>query len=77
MPPPVAWGMDSTPKPVIDRTGDLLPLPPIPYLDSMRWMDWKPAAPLFKIDTLLLPDSAPPSLLGIPSEYERSLPRAS
>jgi hypothetical protein len=74
---PVAWGMDSTPKPVIERTGDLLPLPPIPYLDSMRWMSWKPAAPLLKIDTLLLPDSGPPSLLGIPSEYERSLPRAS
>jgi hypothetical protein len=72
-----ASAMDSTPKPAVDRTGNLLPLPPIPYLDSMRWMSWKPAAPLFKIDTLLLPDRAQPGFLVLPSEYERSLPRMS
>jgi hypothetical protein len=43
-----ASGMDSTPGPAFDRPGNVLPLPPIPYLESMRWMNWKPEAPVFK-----------------------------
>lgn len=72
-----AWGMDSTPRLLFDRAGDLLPLPPIPYLDSMRWMSWKPSAPLFKTDTLLLPDNMQPGLFRLPFEHERSRPRMS
>ena len=73
-----AWGMDNTPTRLpLDRAGNLLPLPPIPYLESMRWMNWKPSAPLFKTDTLMLPDSAQPGFFRIPFEYERSLPRMS
>jgi hypothetical protein len=75
--PTGAAGMDSTPKTTSDRTGYLLPLPPIPHLDSMRWMDWKPSAPLFKVDTLLLPDSTQPGVFRLPSDYERDLPRIS
>jgi hypothetical protein len=71
-----AWGLDSTPRPLLDRAGNLLPLPPIPYLDSMRWMSWKPSAPLFKTDTLLLPDNKQPGL-QFPFEPERSRPRVS
>ncbi|KRR26194.1 hypothetical protein CQ14_21165 [Bradyrhizobium lablabi] len=72
-----AWGMDSTPKLAFDRSGNLLPLPPIPYLESMRWMSWKPSAPVFKTDTLLLPDVPQPGLFQIPSGHERGLPRVS
>jgi hypothetical protein len=50
-----AWGMDGSPKLTMRTVGNLLPLPPIPYLDSMLWMNWKPSAPIFKVDTLLLP----------------------
>ena len=71
-----AWGMDSTPR-LLDRAGNLLPLPPIPYLDSMRWMSWKPDAPVFKTDILLWPDDLQPGHLQLPSEHERSLPRLS
>ena len=53
-----AWGMSSTSRLALDRAGDLLALPPIPYLDSMRWMNWKPDAPVFKTDILLWPDSS-------------------
>ena len=35
-----AWGMDGSPKLARNTAGNLLPLPPIPYLDSMRWMNW-------------------------------------
>jgi hypothetical protein len=72
-----AFGMDSTPRQTVDRAGDLLPLPPIPCLDSMRWISWKPSAPLFKVDTLLLPDSAQPGLFRLPSDHERNLPGVS
>jgi len=71
-----AWGMSSTPRPALDGAGNLLPLPPIPYLESMRWMSWKPDAPVFKTDILLLPDNVQPGHL-LPSEQERSLLRVS
>src|SRR5215217_1548200 len=65
-----AWGMDGSPKKLaMDTAGHLLPLPPIHYLDSMRWMNWKPSAPIFKVDTLLLPDSARPRFFRMPTEY--------
>ncbi len=72
-----AFGMNSTPRMAFDKAGNLLPLPPIPYLESMRWMNWKPDAPVFKTDILLLPDNVQPGHLQLPSEYERSLPRVS
>jgi hypothetical protein len=67
-----AWGMDSTPRPMLDRAGNLLPLPPIPYLESMRWMSWKSDAPVFKTDILLLPDNVQPGRLQLPSEQRVS-----
>ncbi|MBI5323111.1 hypothetical protein [Bradyrhizobium sp.] len=76
LPPIDAWGLDSSPKQAVNRT-DQLPLPPIAYLESMRWMSWKPNAPLFKVDTLLLPDGIQPGQFRLPSDYERDLPRVS
>jgi hypothetical protein len=75
--PAGAFAMDSTPKVTPDRASYLLPLPPIRYLDSMRWMDWKPSVPVFKVDTLLLPDSTQPGVFRLPSDYQRDLPRVS
>ena len=72
-----ASGMDSTSRPAVDGAGNLLPLPPIPYLESMRWMSWKPDAPVFKTDILLLPDGLQPGPLRFPSEHDPSLVRAS
>lgn len=72
-----ASGMDSSLRLTADTAGSLLPLPSIPCLGSMRWMSWKPLPPLFKTDTLILPDSARPGLFRFPSEFERSLPRVS
>ena len=73
--PAGAVAMDSTPKVTSDRAGHVLQLPPIRYLDSMRWMDWKSSAPVFKVDTLLLPDGTQPGVFRLPSDYEPYLPR--
>ena len=75
--PAGAFAIDSTPKEIFDRAGYAIPLPPIRYLDSMRWMDWKPSAPVFKVDTLLLPDRTQPGVFRFPSDYEPGLPRVS
>jgi hypothetical protein len=75
--PAGASAMDSTPKVTSDRAGHALSLPSIRYIDSMRWMDWKPSAPVFKVDTLLLPDSTQPGVFRLPSDYEPDLPRVS
>jgi hypothetical protein len=73
-----AWGTESSPKlPVADRASNLLPLPPIPYLDSMRWMSWKSSAPLPKIYAPLRLESAPSGVFQIPTEYVRTPARTS
>ena len=72
-----AWGMNSTSRHALEWAGNPLPLPPIPYLGSMRWMSWRPDAPVFQTDILLLPDNVHPGQIQLPSEHERSLPRVS
>lgn len=72
-----ALAMDSTPKATSDRADYVPPLPPIRYLDAMRWMDWKPSVPVFKVDTLLLPDSTQPGVFRLPSDYAPDLSRVS
>jgi hypothetical protein len=72
-----ARGMESFSKPEANDSASLLPLPPVPYLESMQWMKWKPSPPLFKIDTLLAPGIGPGGSFQTPSEYERALPRMS
>lgn len=67
---------DSAPKETFDTTGYVLPLPPIRYLDALGWMDWKPSAPVFKVDILLLPDSTQPGVFRLPSDSARGLPHA-
>lgn len=75
--PSAAFALDSTPRQPFDQAGRVLPLPPVRYLDSMRWMDWKPGTPVFKVDTLLLPDRIQPGIFRLPSDYERDLPHVS
>jgi hypothetical protein len=76
--PSSAFTMDSTPNPGDhDQAAPMLSLPPIPYLETMGWMIWTPIAPVFKVDTLLVPDALHPGLLGPPVENGRTLPQVS
>lgn len=65
-----AWGTDNA-KLDADQTVNILPLPPVPYLESMRWLNWKPSPPAFKIDTLLAPSGLPPGSFQLPAQDER------
>ena len=75
--PSSAFAMDSSSKPTFDRAGQAFSLPRVRYLESMRWMDWKPDAPVLKVDTLLLPDRLAPGTFRLPSDYEHNLPSIS
>lgn len=65
-----AWGMDNA-KLDAGQTANILPLPPVPYLESMRWLNWKPNPPAFKIDTLLAPAGFLPGSFQLPAEDDR------
>ncbi|WFU31092.1 hypothetical protein QA635_31650 [Bradyrhizobium brasilense] len=54
-----------------------LPLPPIPYLDTMPWLKWQPAAATMKIDILLPPTSAPTGIWPQPTPHPAGLLAAS
>lgn len=71
-----AYGMESPRAPEAKQgafTG--LPLPPIPYLNTMPWLIWKPATATMKVDTLLPSVTAPwgirpepkPPTIGLPT----------
>ncbi|MCC8936213.1 hypothetical protein H8A99_06800 [Bradyrhizobium sp. Arg68] len=63
-----AYGVESPPRAEATQgafTG--LPLPPIPYLKTMPWLKWQPAAATMKIDILLPPTSAPTGIWPQPT----------
>src|ERR1700740_3119195 len=74
LPSLAAWGMESSPKQAAAKAGDLLPLPPIPYLDSMPWMKWNTSAPTLRIDTLMSPSVTPWGILQTPQDRAKALP---
>ena len=54
-----------------------LPLPPIPYLDTMPRLKWQPATATMKIDILLPPTSAPTGIWPQPTPHPAGLMAAS
>lgn len=39
----------------VDRSPQALPLPPIQYLETMRWLEWPRSPGLFRTDVLIRP----------------------
>jgi hypothetical protein len=68
LPSLAAWGTERSPEQPAARAGDVLPLPPIRYLDSMPWMNWKASAPTLRIDTLMSPSVTPQGVLNSPQD---------
>jgi hypothetical protein len=74
LPSLAAWGIDSLPKQAAAKAGDMMPLPPIRYLDSMPWMNWNTSAPTLRIDTLMSPTVTPWGILQIPQDRANASP---
>jgi hypothetical protein len=68
------WGMDSSPKQAAAKAGDMMPLPPIRYLDSMPWMNWNTSAPTLRIDTRMSPTVTPWGIMQIPQYRAKASP---
>ena len=68
LPSLAAWGTERSPEQPAARAGDVLPLPPIRYLDSMPWMNWKASVPTLRIDTLMSPSITPWGVLKSPQD---------
>ena len=67
LPSVAAWGVDR-PEGNIGAaiTRHQIGLPPIPYLDSMPWMQWNAPAPGLKTDILIAPGVVPSDTIQIP-----------
>ncbi|WFU39524.1 hypothetical protein QA640_35000 [Bradyrhizobium sp. CB82] len=74
LPSLAAWGIESSPQQAAAKSGDMLPLPPIRYLDSMPWMNWTAPAPTLRIDTLMSPSVTPWGILQPPRDRTQTSP---
>jgi hypothetical protein len=74
LPSLAAWGMESSRQQAAAKPGDVLPLPPIRYLDSMPWMNWNVSAPTLRIDTLMSPSITPWGILQAPQDRAKTSP---
>jgi hypothetical protein len=77
LPSLAALGMESSPRPAAAKPGDMLPLPPIPYLDSIPWMKWNMTAPTLRIDTLMTPNVTLWGVLQDPRDRVPAMPTIS
>jgi hypothetical protein len=69
-----AWGTETSPnKQAVTKARDMLPLPPIRYLDSMPWMNWSVSASTLGIDTLMSPSVTPWGILQTPQDRAKAL----
>ena len=74
LPSLAARGMESSPKQAAAKAGDMLLLPPIPYLGSMPWIKWNTSAPTLRIDTLMSPIVTPWGIPQTPQDRAKALP---
>ncbi|MBR1201152.1 hypothetical protein JQ634_35440 [Bradyrhizobium sp. AUGA SZCCT0240] len=77
LPSLAAWGLDSPRNtPTSGNAFEQIALPPIPYLDSMPWLEWN-AGDALKVDTLLAPLPDPWGLKLAPDERDKRKPAIS
>jgi hypothetical protein len=70
--PSVAYGNEGprpTPKPA--SAFEQISLPPIPYLQTMPWLDWEPGTAITKVDRLLSPVLGPSGIRLDPAAPDR------
>ena len=70
LPPSLAWGIESFPQQIAVKADHILPLPPIPHIESMPWIN--ATAPALKIDTLMAPAMTPWRVPQGPQDREQT-----
>ena len=73
LPSLAAVGMESLARQPMPKPVDILPLPPIPYLESTLWMK-QTSAPTLRIDTLTSPRLTPRGVLEAPQDRAKASP---
>ena len=77
MPSVAAWGLNSALESAAVKSNGVLPLPPIPHLESTPWMQWNVTAPMLRIDTLMAPVITPLGILQDPQDRAKASPALS
>lgn len=77
LPSLAAWGLDGPRKaPASGNAFEQIALPPIPYLDTMPWLQWNTGG-TWKVDSLLAPLPDPWGLKLAPEERDKVKPAIS
>jgi hypothetical protein len=74
LPSLAAWGMDGPLNKSKSSVFETIALPPVPYSDSVPWLNWNTGV---KIDTLLSPTLGPSGIKLEPNERDKEQPAVS
>jgi hypothetical protein len=69
LPSLVAWGMDGPVNKPKSSVIETIALPPVPYSDSMPWLNWNTGV---KVDTLLSPTLGPSGIELGPDQRDKA-----
>jgi len=69
LPSLVAWGIESSLNKSKSSAFETIALPPVPYSNSMPWLNWKTGV---KVDTLLSPTFGPSGIELGPDQRDQS-----
>jgi hypothetical protein len=73
-----AWGLDGPrSKPQSENAFETIALPPIPYLESMPWLNLGAGQNSLKVDTLLSPTLDPKGVKLMPEDLDKGRPAVS
>ena len=73
-----AWGLDGPrSKPQSGNAFETIALPPIPYLESMPWLNWGAGQNTLKVDILLSPMLDPSGVKLMPEDRDKGRPAVS
>jgi hypothetical protein len=78
LPSLAAWGLEGPrSKPQSGNAFETIALPPIPYLQSMPWLNWGAGQNMLKVDILLSPVLDPSGVKLMPEDRDKDRPAIS
>jgi hypothetical protein len=77
LPSLAAWGLEGPRKPVSENAFETIAPSPIPYLQSMPWLNWGAGQNTLKVDILLSPVLDPSGVKLMPEDRDKDRPAIS